>query len=355
MLCSKCKKRMAVVFMSRIENGETINEGLCLTCAKEMGIPQVQSMMDSMGITDEDIEEMGNQLMELTDGDSFEPGGAETMPPFLQNLFGSNMPAPVDDAKENSSKTKKKSREKSPKRKFLDTYCTNLTRAGPGRQAGPHHRPGRGDLPGGADSVPPHEKQPLPDRRTRRGQNRHRRGNRPADRRRATCPARLLDKEIYLLDLTALVAGTQFRGQFESRVKGLIDEVKERRATSFSLSTRCTTWWAPGDAEGSMNAANILKPALSRGEIQVIGATTFNEYRKYIEKDSALGAPVPAGHGRTSPPSRIRSRCSRASRSYYEEYHRVTVSATRSSAMAVPVRAVYQRPFSARQGHRPAG
>ena len=323
MLCSKCKKRMAVVFMSRIENGETINEGLCLTCAKEMGIPQVQSMMDSMGITDEDIEEMGNQLMELTDGDSFEPGGAETMPPFLQNLFGSNMPAPVDDAKENSSKTKKKSREKSPKRKFLDTYCTNLTERA---------RDGKLDRIIGRDNEIYRVVQIL----SRRTKNNPCLIGEPGVGKTAIAegiaqrivsgdvPFRLSDKELYLLDLTALVAGTQFRGQFESRVKGLIDEVKEAGNVILFID-EVHNLVGTGDSEGSMNAANILKPALSRGEIQVIGATTFNEYRKYIEKDSALERrfqPVTVGEPSIDDTVKVLT----GIKQYYEAYHKVKVS-----------------------------
>ncbi len=286
MLCSRCKKRMAVVFMSRVENGETINEGLCLKCAKELGIPQVSSMMDSMGITDEDIEDMSNQLMELT-GEDFEPGGANTMP-FLQNIFGSNgLSKKEEPAKEPSSasESKEKPKEKK-KRKFLDSYCINLTEKA---------REGGLDRIIGRDNEIARAVQIL----NRRVKNNPCLIGEPGVGKTAIVegialkiaagdvPFRLQEKEIYLLDMTSLVSGTQFRGQFESRIKGLIEDIKAAKNVILFIDEVHTLVGA-GSAEGSMDAANILKPSLSRGDIQVIGATTFDEYRKHIEKDSAL-------------------------------------------------------------------
>lgn len=291
MVCSRCKKRMAVVFMSRMEKGETINEGYCLQCAKELGIPQVQQMMDSMGITDDDLQMMDDQMMAFSDGDAFEPGGADTMPNFLQNLFGKeedgNLPEVEGEAVEDR-KTRKKSEKNGPekKRKFLENYCTNLTARA---------KEGKLDRIIGREREISRVVQIL----SRRTKNNPCLIGEPGVGKTAIAegiaqkivagdvPFRLLDKQLYLLDMTALVAGTQFRGQFESRVKGLIDEVKQAGNVILFID-EIHTIVGTGDSEGSMSAANILKPALSRGEIQVIGATTFNEYRKNIEKDSAL-------------------------------------------------------------------
>ncbi|MGI5897090.1 MAG: AAA family ATPase [Oscillospiraceae bacterium] len=294
MVCSRCKKRMAVVFMSRMEGNETINEGLCLQCAKELGIPQVQQMMDSMGISDDDLQMMSDQMMALTDeGDSFEMGGADTMPNFLQNLFGGNaadgaQAAPEGETATGDKKEKRTSKKKEPdkKRKFLANYCTNLTERA---------RSGKLDRIIGREREIARVVQIL----SRRTKNNPCLIGEPGVGKTAIAEGiaqkiasgdvafRLLDKELYLLDMTALVAGTQFRGQFESRVKGLIDEVKDAGNIILFID-EIHTIVGTGDSEGSMSAANILKPALSRGEIQVIGATTFNEYRKNIEKDSAL-------------------------------------------------------------------
>ena len=285
MLCSRCKKRMAVVFMSRVENGETINEGLCLKCAKELGIPQVSSMMDSMGITDEDIEDMSNQLMELG-GEDFELGGANTMP-FLQNIFGGGSLSKQEPAKESSAgaESKEKPKEKK-KRKFLDSYCINLTEKA---------REGGLDRIIGRDKEIARAVQIL----NRRVKNNPCLIGEPGVGKTAIVegialkiaagdvPFRLQEKEIYLLDMTSLVSGTQFRGQFESRIKGLIEDIKAAKNVILFIDEVHTLVGA-GSAEGSMDAANILKPSLSRGDIQVIGATTFDEYRKHIEKDSAL-------------------------------------------------------------------
>lgn len=326
MVCSRCKKRMAVVFMSRVENGETINEGLCLKCAKELGIPQVQQMMDSMGITDDDIEMMSNQLTELgIDGDSFEPGGAETMP-FLQNLFGQNavdmpMDGQISDSEKAASHRKDKKPEK-PKRKFLNTYCTNLTERA---------RQGKLDHVIGRDREIYRVIQIL----SRRTKNNPCLIGEPGVGKTAIAegiaqkiakndvPFRLADKELMLLDLTSLVAGTQFRGQFESRVKGLIDEVKAEGNIILFID-EIHTIVGTGDSEGSMSAANIMKPALSRGEIQVIGATTFNEYRKNIEKDSALERrfqPVTVEEPNITDTIEIL----KGVKEYYERHHKVKI------------------------------
>lgn len=330
MVCSRCKKRMAVVFMSRMEGSETINEGLCLQCAKELGIPQVQQMMDSMGISDDDIEMMSDQMMALTDddGDSFEPGGADMMPNFLQNLFskGPAGQAEPDGGTSAEGKTEKKTKKKTaekPGKKFLTNYCTNLTEKA---------RLGKMDRIIGRDREIARVVQIL----SRRTKNNPCLIGEPGVGKTAIAEGiaqkiaagnvafRLLDKELYLLDMTALVAGTQFRGQFESRVKGLIDEVKAAGNIILFID-EIHTIVGTGDSEGSMSAANILKPALSRGEIQVIGATTFNEYRKNIEKDSALERrfqPVIV----KEPSIEDAYQVLLGLREYYEQYHRVKAS-----------------------------
>ena len=336
MICSRCKKRMAVLFISKMEGDKTVNEGLCLKCAKEMGIPQVDSLMEQMGLTDEDIEQMSDQMMDLMDGDSFEMGGMDTMPPFLQNMF-SNQPqsdeiekepheiVSVSEEAEKAGGTPKRrnSKNKEAKRKFLTAYCTNLTA-----------RAERGELDEviGRDSEIYRVIQIL-SRRTKNnpcligepGVGKTAIAEGIAQRIvRGDVPFRLQDKELYLLDMTALVAGTQFRGQFESRVKGLIDEV--RKAGNIILFIdEVHTIVGTGDSEGSMSAANILKPALSRGEIQVIGATTFNEYRKNIEKDSALERrfqPVKV----QEPSMEDTLRVLLGVKKYYEAHHKVKVS-----------------------------
>lgn len=329
MVCSRCKKRMAVVFMSRMEGNETINEGLCLQCAKELGIPQVQQMMDSMGISDDDLEMMSDQMMALADddGDSFEPGGADMMPNFLQNLFNKDSAGQAKEEETSTEsgaekKNKKKSAEKSGK-KFLKNYCTNLTEKA---------RLGKMDRIIGRDREISRVVQIL----SRRTKNNPCLIGEPGVGKTAIAEGiaqkiaagdvafRLLDKELYLLDMTALVAGTQFRGQFESRVKGLIDEVKAAGNIILFID-EIHTIVGTGDSEGSMSAANILKPALSRGEIQVIGATTFNEYRKNIEKDSALERrfqPVIV----KEPSIEDAYQVLLGVREYYEAYHKVKAS-----------------------------
>ena len=290
LMCSRCKKRPAVVFISQMNAKDPQhkkNEGLCLVCAKELGISQVDDYMKAMGISDDDLEAMSNQLMEASDGDDFEPGGTN----FLSNLFGGDaanlfsnlaggMPKVTDDGGENKPKDKKK------KLKFLNNYCTNLTQKA---------REGKLDNVVGRDKEISRVIHIL----SRRQKNNPCLIGEPGVGKTAIAegialrivagdvPFHIKDKELYLLDLTALVAGTQFRGQFESRCKGLVEEVKEQGNVILFID-EVHTLVGTGDNEGTMNAANILKPSLSRGEIQVIGATTFKEYRKYIEKDSAL-------------------------------------------------------------------
>ena len=307
-LCSRCKKNVAVVFITKIEGSETKNEGLCLKCARELGIKPVDDMMKKMGISDEDLESISTEMLSAFGGaeeaeglapagqegesdDGEEDEGRTATFPFLNKLFsGQSESGPDRDpmqrggaAKEEKAGSKS---DRSQKRKFLENYCISLTRKA---------HEGRLDrIVGRASEI----------ERTIQILNRRQKNNpcligdpgvgktaiaeglaqRIYDR---DVPYKLLDKEVYLLDLTALVAGTQFRGQFESRMKGLIDEVK-KLGNIILVIDEVHSIVGAGDAEGSMNAANILKPALSRGEIQVIGATTLTEYRKYIEKDSAL-------------------------------------------------------------------
>ena len=304
MYCTRCKKRLAVVFTSRLENGKMVNEGLCLRCAKEMGLQPVDQIMEKLGLGDEELDELdqyNDQLMELLEsndhGEDFQPGGSHTVPPIFSGIAGlmklqedsSGLPEKPSSQKEPGSERKrrlKKPPEEDPDRKMLGAYCTNLTA-----------RAAEGKL----DNIIGRDKEiyrtiQILSRRTKNnpcligepGVGKTAIAEGLAQRiSKGEVPYKLLDKEIYLLDLTALVAGTQFRGQFESRVKGLIAEVKKAGNVILFIDEVHNLVGA-GDAEGSMNVANILKPSLSRGEIQVIGATTFNEYRKHIEKDAAL-------------------------------------------------------------------
>ena len=292
MLCSRCKKRLAVIYMTRMENGQTISEGLCLKCAKELGLKPVDDLMNKMGLSEEDLDKMSDQMMEvmgdMEDGeDGFEKGGA--MPfPFMQNLFGGLMNREQEEGTEAPPKNPRseKPEKGAPKYKYLENYCENLTRKA---------REGKMDAIIGREKEIYRVVQIL-NRRTKNnpcligepGVGKTAIAEGLAQRIAAgQVPFKLRDKEVYLLDLTALVAGTQFRGQFESRMKGLIEEIR-KAGNIILVIDEVHNIVGAGDAEGSMNAANILKPALSRGEIQVIGATTFNEYRKFIEKDSAL-------------------------------------------------------------------
>ncbi len=305
-LCSRCKKRVAVVFISKLENGKTVNEGLCLKCAKNLGLPQVNDMMRRMGITDDDLEAINDEMMQAFGGaesmeglipqgddeaDGDEEDGKTATFPFLNRLFnnGENAPAPNGDAgrSHDSGKERKGDKgQKAPKRKYLDSYCINLTQRA---------REGKLDNLVGREQEIERVIQIL----NRRQKNNPCLIGEPGVGKTAIAeglaqriangdvPFKLRDKEVFLLDLTALVAGTQFRGQFESRMKGLIEEIR-KCGNIILVIDEVHNIVGAGDAEGSMNAANILKPALSRGEIQVIGATTFTEYRKHIEKDTAL-------------------------------------------------------------------
>ena len=285
MICSKCNKRTAVVFLAGIENGAKIERGYCIPCAKEMNISQINDLIEKIGMSEEELEAMCNQLSEDFDVDNgFEMGGAFAMPLF--NSANSSEQSKEEKSSKDSVKEKKDNQKSGRKQKFLDSYCENLT-----------EKASNGKL----DRIIGREKEIY---RVLQILNRRTKNNpcligEPGVGKTAIAegialkiaskdvPPRLLDKEVHLLDLTALVAGTQFRGQFESRVKGLIDEVKAKGNVILFID-EVHNLVGTGDSEGSMNAANILKPALSRGEIQVIGATTFNEYRKYIEKDAAL-------------------------------------------------------------------
>ena len=309
-LCTKCKKNMAVVFITKIENGQTINEGYCLKCAKELGLKPVDDMIRRMGLTDEDLDDLSGEMLgamnglenlmsgqhEPEDGEEDEDSASQTATfPFLNKLFGSSgnnaqssdVPAPQEqEPRGNQTRGEKPNGQKNKKRKFLDTYCQNLTQKA---------RDGGLDRIVGRDVETERVIQIL----NRRQKNNPCLIGEPGVGKTAIAeglaqrivdkevPYKLQSKEVYLMDLTALVAGTQFRGQFESRMKSLIDEVK-KLGNIILVIDEVHNLVGAGDAEGSMNAANILKPALSRGEIQVIGATTFDEYRKYIEKDSAL-------------------------------------------------------------------
>ena len=303
-LCSKCKKNVAVIFVTKIEGGKTLTEGLCLKCAKEMGIKPVDDIMKRMGITEDELEGLNSEMTEAFQGmesmmagdqnqddDSDEIESQTATFPFLNKLFGGerqeDLPAETPGHARPSGDGEKHERGgKQKKHKFLDTYCLNLTQKA---------RNGALDRVVGREVETERVIQIL----NRRQKNNPCLIGEPGVGKTAIAeglaqriaqkevPFKLQDKEVYLLDLTALVAGTQFRGQFESRMKGLIEEVK-KLGNIILVIDEVHNLVGAGDAEGSMNAANILKPALSRGEIQVIGATTFNEYRKYIEKDAAL-------------------------------------------------------------------
>ena len=312
-LCSKCKKNLAVVFITKIENGQTNNEGYCLKCARELGIKPVDDMISRMGLSDEDLDNLNGEMLDTMNGLEGLISGAQNRDdepeedeedddnasqtatfPFLNKLFGNagnNNPGEAltpqkEEPRQNPPRGDKPNGQKNKKRKFLDTYCQNLTQKA---------RDGKLDRIVGRDVETERVVQIL----NRRQKNNPCLIGEPGVGKTAIAeglaqrivdkevPYKLQGKEVYLMDLTALVAGTQFRGQFESRMKSLIDEVK-KLGNIILVIDEVHNLVGAGDAEGSMNAANILKPALSRGEIQVIGATTFDEYRKYIEKDSAL-------------------------------------------------------------------
>ena len=296
-LCTKCRKNVAVIFITKIENGNTLNEGYCLKCARSLGIPQIDEAVKQMGISEEDLEmlsdEMGNFFGQMGDEDKFDDDEVDSQTatfPLLNQLFGGRADMSGQPPKRSESKKEKEQeggeKKKGKKHKFLDSYCMNLTSRA---------KEGKLDKVIGRDVETERVIQIL----NRRQKNNPCLIGEPGVGKTAIAeglaqriaagdvPYKLRDKEVFLLDLTSLVAGTQFRGQFESRMKSLIGEIKEC-GNIILVIDEVHNLVGAGDAEGSMNAANILKPALSRGEIQVIGATTFAEYRKYIEKDAAL-------------------------------------------------------------------
>ena len=332
-LCSRCNKNVAVIFITKIENGKTTNEGLCLKCAKELGIKQVDDMVRQMGISDEDLENISGEMTSMmgdvdADGDDDEIESQTATFPFLNKLFGSlghgeNRPAkqPAEDKPKNRDAAPVPPAKK--RHKFLDTYCLNLTEKAKN---------------GGLDRIIGRDEETE---RVIQILNRRQKNNpcligEPGVGKTAIAeglaqkiaagdvPFKLRGKEVCLLDMTAMVAGTQFRGQFESRMKSLITEIKAC-GNIILVIDEVHNLVGAGDAEGSMNAANILKPALSRGEVQVIGATTFKEYRKYIEKDSALERrfqPVIVNEPTIEQSIAIL----RGIASYYEQYHGVEIS-----------------------------
>ena len=337
-LCSRCKKNVAVVFISRMnEKNEMVNEGLCLKCAAQLGLPQVEDMMKRMGITPEDLENINNEMMQAFGGaeemndlpeggedeDDEESGKTATFP-FLNRLFNNGANPPAEQPREGggSAGQQPTGRKKDQKRKFLDNYCINLSQRA---------RDGKLDAVIGREQEIERVVQIL----NRRQKNNPCLIGEPGVGKTAIAeglaqrivsgdvPFKLRQKEVYLLDLTALVAGTQFRGQFESRMKGLIEEIR-KAGNIILVIDEVHNIVGAGDAEGSMNAANILKPALSRGEIQVIGATTFNEYRKHIEKDTALERrfqPVTVNEPNMEDTLKILQGIAH----YYEQFHGVSI------------------------------
>ena len=337
-LCSKCKKNVAVVFISRMnEKNEMVNEGLCLQCAAKLGLPQVEDMMKRMGITPEDLENINSEMMQAFGGaeeldtvndegdeDDEESGKTATFP-FLNRLFNNNANPPAEQQPTQSGGAagqQSAGRKTEKKRKFLDNYCINLSQRA---------REGKLDAVIGREQEIERVVQIL----NRRQKNNPCLIGEPGVGKTAIAeglaqriaagevPFKLRNKEVYLLDLTALVAGTQFRGQFESRMKGLIEEIR-KAGNIILVIDEVHNIVGAGDAEGSMNAANILKPALSRGEIQVIGATTFNEYRKHIEKDTALERrfqPVTVNEPNIEDTLKIL----RGIAHYYEQFHGVSI------------------------------
>ena len=337
-LCSRCNKNVAVIFITKLEGGQTKNEGLCLKCARELGIKPIDDMMKKMGITDEELDNLTNEMMSTfggaegmeglmlqPDGDSDgEDDGRTATFPFLNQLFGGNGNAPAAGETPRSEKSAPNPKGERPaKRKFLENYCISLTKKA---------QEGKLDKLIGRDRELERVIQIL----NRRQKNNPCLIGEPGVGKTAIAeglamkiakgqvPYKLLDKEVYLLDLTALVAGTQFRGQFESRMKGLIEEIR-KLGNIILVIDEVHNIVGAGDAEGSMNAANILKPALSRGELQVIGATTLNEYRKHIEKDTALERrfqPVIVEEPSIEESVKIIEGIA----PYYEAYHQVSIS-----------------------------
>ena len=334
-MCSRCGKNVAVVFITKLEGGVQKNEGLCLKCAKELHIKPVDDMIEKLGISEDDLDSLSGEMMNALNGveslmdmsdapdtDGDDDGKTATFP-FLNRLFGAGGNPPAEGGAPQPQQPQQKDGAKPQKRKFLDNYCINLTQRA---------REGKLDnMIGRAEEL----------ERVIQILNRRQKNNpcligEPGVGKTAVAeglaqriahdevPYKLRGKEVYLLDLTALVAGTQFRGQFESRMKGLIEEIRKQGNVILVIDEVHNIVGA-GDAEGSMNAANILKPALSRGEIQVIGATTFTEYRKHIEKDSALERrfqPVTINEPSIDDSIEIL----KGIRRYYEDYHGVKIS-----------------------------
>ena len=335
-LCSRCGKNIAIVFITKIENGETKNEGLCFKCARELHIKPVDEFMDRMGISDEDLDNLTGEMMgaldgieELarlddTDGDDSDGDDGKTATfPFLNRLFGGQNAEKSDDNGDGGAASERRESPRPVKKSYLDSYCINLTERA---------REGKLDSMIGRKEELERVIQIL----NRRQKNNPCLIGEPGVGKTAVAvgraqriaseqvPLKLQNKEVYLLDLTALVSGTQFRGQFESRMKGLIEEIR-RQGNVILVIDEVHNIVGAGDAEGSMNAANILKPALSRGEIQVIGATTFTEYRKHIEKDSALERrfqPVTINEPSIQDSIEILKGIAH----YYEDYHGVKIS-----------------------------
>ena len=340
-MCSRCGKNVAVVFITKLEGGVQKNEGLCLKCARELHIKPVDDMIEKMGISDEDLDNLSGEMMNAlngveslmdmsldpdSDGDSDGDDDGKTATfPFLNRLFGNGNNTPAESGNNSGSAAQQPQKEggKPQKRKFLDNYCINLT---------DRARAGKLDNMIGREEELERVIQIL----NRRQKNNPCLIGEPGVGKTAVAeglaqrialdrvPYKLRGKEVYLLDLTALVAGTQFRGQFESRMKGLIEEIR-KQGNIILVIDEVHNIVGAGDAEGSMNAANILKPALSRGEIQVIGATTFTEYRKHIEKDSALERrfqPVTINEPSVADSIEIL----KGIRKYYEDYHGVKIS-----------------------------
>ena len=332
-MCSKCKKNIAVVFITKVENGVTLNEGYCLKCARSLGIPQIDQAVKQMGISEEDLDMLTDEMSSMfgqrddsTDADDDEIDSQTATFPLLNQLFGGNPNPPAQPQRPTRAEEppqEEKTKKKNKKHKFLDSYCMDLT----GRA-----RAGKLDKVIGRDVETERVIQIL----NRRQKNNPCLIGEPGVGKTAIAeglaqriaegnvPYKLRDKEVFLLDLTALVAGTQFRGQFESRMKSLIGEIKEC-GNIILVIDEVHNLVGAGDAEGSMNAANILKPALSRGEIQVIGATTFAEYRKYIEKDAALERrfqPVTVAEPTIEEASQIMQGIAKA----YAQFHGVEIS-----------------------------
>ena len=328
-MCCKCKKNVAVIFITKVENGVTLNEGYCMKCARSLGIPQIDQAVKQMGLSDEDLDMITDEMSSMfgqrdtSEGEEDEADSQTATFPLMNQLFGGNLPKPGQAAEKETGTAQQEKKPKKSKHKLLDNYCMDLTARA---------REGKLDKVIGRDVETERVIQIL----NRRQKNNPCLVGEPGVGKTAIAeglaqrivegnvPYKLRDKEVFLLDLTALVAGTQFRGQFESRMKSLISEIKEC-GNIILVIDEVHNLVGAGDAEGSMNAANILKPPLSRGEIQVIGATTYHEYRKYIEKDAALERrfqPVSVAEPNIEESSQILQGIAKT----YAQFHGVTIS-----------------------------